>query len=86
VQDSVNESIQALTRIPILESNLVTGVALTTAATAVEHGLGRKPLGFIVVDNTVDCRVWRSPTESLSPNSTIMLLASAITTVSLLVF
>lgn len=86
VQDSINESLQAISRIPIVESNLLTNVSIGTSATGVEHGLGRRPLGFMIVDRTANVAIWRSPVESQAPTSLIMLLADTATNVSILIF
>lgn len=86
VQDSVAESVQSLTKIPILESNLLTNISIGTTATAVDHGLGRQPFGFIVVDSTANVQVWRSSTPSEAPSKLLMLQASSAATVSLLIF
>jgi hypothetical protein len=86
VQDSITDSIQSLTKIPILEANLVANVSVSTTATGVEHGLNRQPLGFIVVDRTSNTQVWRSATPSAAPEKLLMLEASATTTISILIF
>lgn len=86
VQDSVSDSIQSLTKIPILESNLLKDVSVSSVAAGVEHGLNRQPLGFIVVDRTANVQVWRSATPSVAPEKLLMLEASSAATISLLIF
>lgn len=48
VQDNVANTFNPITRIPLLDGQLLTDVALSTAPTRVEHTLGRKPLGYII--------------------------------------
>jgi hypothetical protein len=86
VQDSVANAIEPLTKIPLLEARIIKDVSLTTSVTAVDHGLGREPLGFFVVDSIADVRVWRSATPSIAPAKLLMLVASSAAVVNLIVF
>jgi len=60
----------------------ITGVALTTATTLVAHQLGRKPVGWLVIDKTAQADVWRDATVEVSADK-IPLRASASVTVDI---
>lgn len=49
VQDNITRAIDAITRAPIIDGRLVPQVAVTGSFANYAHGLGRKPLGYIVV-------------------------------------
>lgn len=49
VQDNVANTFNPLTRVPIIDGELLTEIALGTAPTRLAHTLGRKPLGYIIV-------------------------------------
>jgi hypothetical protein len=71
---------------PILNGVLKENISLTTVTTAVPHGLGRTPKGFIVVDCTVAVDVARDAASSVDRTVFIPLAASVATTVSLWIF
>lgn len=48
VQDNVANTLNPLTRVALLDGQLLTNVALSTVPLRIEHLLGRKPLGYIV--------------------------------------
>lgn len=74
---------------PIIKNTLVNGVLLTnislpaTTPTPISTTLGRQQQGWIITDNTADCRVWRTQPFN---STTLTLEASAATTISLWVF
>jgi len=84
VQDHIVREVNPFLGKEIIDGVLLTNVALTTSATNVYHGLGRKYRGWIVVDNTTPCWVYAS--VSSDPSKTLSLIATVTTTVSLWVF
>jgi hypothetical protein len=46
---NLDERIKQLTRIPILDGVLISDVVVTTSGVTVGHGLGRVPVGCIIV-------------------------------------
>tara|TARA_R110002126_G_scaffold172712_6_gene321516 strand:- start:2544 stop:2852 length:309 start_codon:yes stop_codon:yes gene_type:complete len=84
LQQAVANFSSQLTRVPFLDGNLVEGVALTTSALEVPHGLGRTPLGYFIVKASAGVTVF--DTDSTTPSVTIKLTGSATSTVSLWVF
>lgn len=68
---------------PLNSSNLVQNVALINGTTVVNHGLGRKPQGWIISDANAAATIYRSaPFNSL----TLSLTSNAAVTISLVVF
>lgn len=49
VQDNISNTFNPITRIPLLDGQLLEGIVLTNTPTRIEHTLLRKPLGYIVV-------------------------------------
>ena len=84
-QRDAKSSIEGLSKTLILAGTPVT-VDLTTTTTAVPHQLGRPYRGFIVIDKTATCDVWRDKTYTSQPATVIPLQASASVTVTLWVF
>lgn len=70
--------------LPMLNGNQVQGVALTASAPlAVNHLLGRMPVGWFLTDNTANAVVWRAqPFNQFS----IILESDADTLVSFWIF
>lgn len=67
---------------PVLASPLLNGVQVpaslkASGAVAVNHGLGRRPQGFIVVDLAAQAVVWAVPAEQTAPTKTLVLRTSA---------
>ena len=49
VTRSLDDRIREIVRVPLLDGLLLAEVGATTAGTAVVHGLGRTPLGVLIV-------------------------------------
>ena len=84
VQRNTAAFAQQLIGNPILDGNLLEDLAVTTTATDFSHGLGRKPLGYILVKASAGVTLF--DTESTTPNVTLKLTASASSTISIWVF
>lgn len=83
LQDNVSQFLNQLN--PVINSGvLIQGISVGTTAKKIEHKLGRRLQGFIVVDKNSDCRVWRSSNTEL--DLFITLTASASSTISIWVF
>lgn len=77
-------SLNPLLALPILQGNMISGVHLiATTPLAINHLLGRNPLGWFLTDNTASCNVWRTVAFN---KYTITLESSATTTISFWVF
>lgn len=85
VQENVDEAISPLLRDPSNFGNLLKGVTLMDGYDSIiPHKLGRKLIGWQVIDIDADATVWR--VANLSPTLNLTLRASALCTVSLKVF
>lgn len=64
---------------------LLSGIALSGTPLQVAHGLGRAPVGFILVKSSADVRIFE-PGPAPDPSTFLNLQASASATVSIWVF
>lgn len=82
VQEAARDSQAKMVAGGIMDGRLLEGVSLSTTASAVAHGLGRRPRGWLVVDNDSGVTVYRTEWDS----RTMTLTASATCTASIWVF
>ena len=69
--------------LPLNSSNFVQNMTLEIGSNSINHGLGRKPQGWIISDCNAVATVYRSaPFNAL----TLTLTSSAVVTISLVVF
>ena len=74
--------LQAILKIPLLDGVLKSDVEVTTSQATLRHGLGRRPLGWILVTKDANANVWE-----VSRNDTELVLdSSATVTVDVWVF
>lgn len=71
---------------PIVAGNLLQGVVLRMGSNTINHGLGEKLQGWIVVMNNANATFYDSQSTNPRPQLTLVLNASANATVSLYVF
>ena len=87
MQSNVDSALRRLVQlVPILDGRLVSDVTLTTSTTRVEHGLGRRPSGWIVVGKSADARVWDLQSSNNLQDRYLDLRASATVVTSLWIF
>ena len=88
LQDNVDRVLNPLVGLPLIQGQLLTGVALQSAVTTnVQHKLGRRLQGWCVADINANATVWRdAAATNPSPNAILQLKCSADCTVSLWVF
>lgn len=80
-QQNVEDEFSAVNRISILDNRIISNVVVSTS-TAVEHKLGRTPLGYIVINRNANAQIWNGTIDDKFLN----LNSSGAVTVSLLVF
>ena len=68
---------------PLNQSNYVQNQALINGVTVVNHGLGRKPQGWIIADINGAAEIYRSAAFN---SLTLTLTSNAAVTVSIMVF
>jgi len=76
------QKVNSVLTCPLLNGNLVTADLLASGGVSVNHGLGRAPLGWIVVDAPVAVTTWSTE----SNRNVLVLNASADASVTLWVF
>lgn len=65
IQDNISKSYNDIVDIPMLQGVAVKQVVLSTSGTAVQHKLGRTPVGWFVTDKVVDANIWRTDWDSM---------------------
>ena len=71
---------------PLVGGNLLKGIVLKSGDNVVNHGLGTKLQGYIVVMNSAAVTFYDKQLTNPMPDLTLVLNASGATTVSLYVF
>jgi len=81
IQQNVGEKFNELDKVSLLNNVLLKNVSVNTSAT-INHGLGREPVGYIVVRKSANAQIWDTAitADSLTINS------SAAITITLYVF
>lgn len=73
VQQNLVRTLQPVFSTPILGGNLLTGQALTSGTNTINHGLGRKLNGWLIVRQRAQASIWDSQDSNKSPNLTLVL-------------
>lgn len=82
LQENVAASLRPVLAVLFLDGRFISGQAITTATTQVEHKLGRTPTGYIILDQSAAASVF-----TVSKDDKFLTLdTSANVTVSLWVF
>ncbi len=81
---SLQRSIDSVTQSPIIAGQLLESIPLSGIAKRVAHKLGRKPLGWIIVNQDENATVYSS--QDAKPELFLTLTSSADVVVSLWVF
>ena len=84
VQDNIQTFSEVLTKIPFLDGVLLEDVILTTTEKLINHTLGRKPLGWIIVKKNAAQDIYESGTTLQT--RFLSLTAAGTVTVNLWVF
>ena len=87
VQQNVENAIEPIIRKEIIDGVLLTKVCLEPGiSNEVKHGLGREPLGWIVVRKRADARIWDVQDFNRNPSKVLSLTCSHAVTVDLWIF
>jgi len=84
IQDNLVSAISILQKVQIINGNLIQNLSLASGANTINHGLARKPLGYIVVSSSASITYHDS--LSTATDKTFSLTTSGATTASLWVF
>jgi hypothetical protein len=71
---------------PTATPRLLSGVSVVMGKNTINHGLGQKLQGYVVVLNSADATFYDMQSVNASTQKTLILVASAAATISLLVF
>jgi hypothetical protein len=86
MQSNVGQAVDTMLKSPLVEGRLIENVALTTAAINVEHKLGRKLQGYMVVQQNAGFIVFDAIVATTDTALYLPLKATGVCTVSLWVF
>ncbi len=91
VQDSILPTVNALRGCPILDGRITDVIQLRAASgivSMVEHGLGREPLGWWVIDQDQQSDIWEEKLAATNPDRTkfLRIAGSADVDITLWVF
>lgn len=76
------ETAKEAAKTEILNGRLLSDIVVATVSRRFDHGLGRQPVGWFIVDKTSALDVWRTDWDT----RTISLDASASSTITIYVF
>lgn len=82
-QDSLAATIRDIEQEPLAGARRLARVAIGTSSTAVYHGLGRVPVGWVVCRRSVNTTIYESGTAT---DAVLYLIAGSAATIDLLVF
>lgn len=71
---------------PIVGGNLITNIDMIAGTNVINHRLGKKLQGWIVVGQNADANFYDRQSTNSMPNLTLQLVSSAIVTINLYVF
>ena len=71
---------------PLTNGQLLTGVDLSNGTTVVNHKLGRKLVGWIIVGTNAAASVYDNQDSNQTPQLTLILVSNAVCTLNLWVF
>lgn len=81
-----SQQLNPLLSSPLADASLLSGVVLQSGKNTINHKLGQPLQGYLVVLNSAAATFYDGQSSNPSPQTTLILNASAATTVSLLVF
>ncbi len=87
LQQNVENAIEPIIRKEIIDGVLLTKVCLDPGiSNEVKHGLGRAPLGWMIVRKRADARIWDVQDFNNNPSKTLSITCSHAVTVDIWIF
>jgi hypothetical protein len=71
---------------PLADASILSNVALVSGPNTINHKVGAKLQGYVVVLNSANATFYDNQSTNPMPDKTLIIVASAPTTVSILVF
>jgi len=79
--------LEQVTSKSLIDGYLLEGQVLTSGVVnSITHKLGREPLGYIITQRSVDCRVWDDQLINTEKSKYLKLRTSATVTVNIWIF
>jgi|ERR1700677_2378928 len=73
IQQNLVRCLTPVFNTPTMGGNLLTGQALASGTNTINHGLGRKLNGWIIVRQRAQASIWDAQDSNKSPNLTLVL-------------
>lgn len=86
IQDNLANAIDPLLALPLSTSNLLEDVDLVSGNNTINHGLGRKLVGWFLTRKGANQDVYDSQSSNLLADKTLILVSTGTVTISLIVF
>lgn len=86
IQDFITQAFISISDQISIKNAVIVRAAVGTSDVIVNHGLGRVPAGYIVIDRDAASVVFTSPTSNPSPESQLILRANSSVNVKVMVF
>lgn len=86
VQDNIQRVLEPLYNTPILAGNLLTNIELVVGLNTINHGLGRKLIGWQIARIRSAAVIYDSQDNNMTPNLTLLLISDAPVTVDIYVY
>jgi hypothetical protein len=86
IQDNLAKAIDDIADQPLTGGVVVSGIPLVAGPNVVNHTLNRLLVGWYLVRNRANATVFDTQDSNLMPTKTLLLTASAATTVDIFVF
>ena len=86
IQDRILEALNNVLALPIIDSDLIQGIAVVSGANTINHKLGRKLRGWIPTRNSASITLYDTQATNPLPDKTLQLVASGSATIDLMVF
>lgn len=85
-QDNIADVFSYLLGQPLNDYNIVSSLTLGASDTLVNHGLGRRIIGYIIINRNANETVYTSATSNSNPELFVILKASGTVIVDILFF
>jgi hypothetical protein len=86
LQQNIKQAVTPVLRNPLVQGNLITGIALKTGDNTISHGLGQTLQGWIVVGQGSAASFYDKQASNPNTQKTLILNSSADVTINLYCF
>ena len=87
VQENIEQTFKSVLQVPLLNGRLITDLALVTGSiNRVEHKLGRKFIGYLVVRKNAAATIYDSKSSNVADEGVLLLSTDTNTTIDIWIF